>query len=78
MENKNLIIVRRQTLAAALETVRYKIKHLQNYYSREQVRCWFRERNKIVRELRYLPTDEQIQAGAKRVNFSNSSKIQKR
>ena len=73
MENK--IIVRRRALLASLETVNYQIKHLKSFYSKEQRRCWYVHRRHLKAELAGLPSDKQIQAGCKRVNFSNSSKI---
>lgn len=72
---KNKIIERRAALEAALETVRYQIKNLKKYYSREQVRCWYVHRDKLIKDLAKLPTEEIIQRNAKRINFSNSSKI---
>lgn len=63
---ENLIITRRRVLEAALSTVRYKIANLQPYFSREQIRCWYRERNAIVAKLKELPTIEQVKADAKR------------
>ena len=62
---KNKILERRATLEAALETLHYKIKTLNLYYSREQVRCWYIQRNKIVAELKALPTAEQVAHSAK-------------
>lgn len=64
MENK--IISRRRVLEAALHTVRFRIANLQPHYSREQIRCWYRERNMIIRELRALPTEQQVRENAKK------------
>lgn len=75
--SQNKILLKRKALEAALETIRFKIKHLQKYYSREQVRCWYVERNNLVRHLHGLPTEKQIQQSCKRVNFSNSFKYNK-
>lgn len=76
-EMKNKILLRRQALEAAHATINYKIKNLKHLFSREQVRCWYINRDRIIWELRQLPTEEQIQQGAKRVNFSNSTKYWK-
>lgn len=76
-EMKNKILERRRTLEAARDTLNYKIRTLNIYYSREQVRCWRIQRDKIVKELRALPTEAMIQANAKRVNYSNSTKYWK-
>lgn len=72
---RNKIIDKRTALEAALSTVRYQIKHLRKFYSREQVRCWRVRRNSLIAQLKALPTEKQIQAGCKRVNYSNSSKF---
>jgi hypothetical protein len=72
---KNKILERRAALEAAHETLNYQIKHLKKFYSREQVRCWYVNRDRIVWTLDHMPTEEQIQKDAKRINFSNSSKI---
>lgn len=73
-EMQNKILLKRQALEASRETLNYQIRNLNMYYSREQVRCWRIQRDKIVAELRALPTEAQIQQGAKRINFSNSLK----
>lgn len=73
-EMQNKILLRRAALEAAHETINYKIKNLKKFYSREQIRCWYIQRDKIVWELRHMPTAEQIQQNAKRVNYSNSLK----
>jgi hypothetical protein len=72
---KNKILLRRQALEAAHATVNYKIANLKHLFSRQQVRCWYIYRDRLVWELKQLPTEEQLQQGAKRVNYSNSSKI---
>lgn len=74
-EMQNKILLKRQALEASRETLNYKIKHLNMFYSREQVRCWRIQRDKIVAELRALPTEAQLQQGAKRINYSNSLKF---
>jgi hypothetical protein len=71
---KNKILLRRQALEASLETVRYKIKNLKPFFSRQQVSCWYIYRDKLIWELNQLPTPEQIQQSAKRINYSNSLK----
>lgn len=63
MENK--IITRRRALEAALETVNYKIANLKPHYSVPQIRCWYKERQTICEQLRYLPTVEQVKQNAK-------------
>jgi hypothetical protein len=63
MENK--IITRRRALEAALKTVRYQIKHLQPYYSREQIICWEKHRDSLIRQLELLPTEEEVRKNAK-------------
>jgi hypothetical protein len=72
---KNKIIERRAALEAALETVRFQIKNLKKHFSKEQVRCWYVHRDSLLKSLAKLPTEEIIQRNAKRVNYSNSSKI---
>lgn len=72
---KNKIIERRAALEAAHGTVNFKIKELKKFFSREQIRCWYIQRDRIVWELNQLPTEEMLQRDAKRINFSNSSKI---
>lgn len=64
MENK--LIERRRALTEALDTVRYQIKHLKKFYSREQVRCWYVRRNALKAELDALPTEEQIRQMARK------------
>lgn len=64
MENK--IITRRRSLEAALTTVRYQIANLKQFYSREQVRCWHKHRDSLIRQLDALPTEEQVKQNAKR------------
>lgn len=59
--SENKIIARRRALEAALDTVNYKIQHLKPYYSREQIRCWYIERNKLHEKLRMLPTDRDLE-----------------
>lgn len=63
MENK--IITRRRALEAALKTVRYQIDNLQPFYSREQVRCWRKHRDSLIRQLELLPTEAEVKANAK-------------
>jgi hypothetical protein len=75
--SKNKILERRQALEAARDTINYKIKNLRKFFSREQVRCWYILRDKIVWQLRQLPTEEMIQKDAKRINYSNSTKYWK-
>lgn len=76
-EMKNKILLKRQALEAARATLNYKIQNLKKFFSREQVRCWYIQRDRIVFQLRQLPTEEQIQANAKRINYSNSTKYWK-
>lgn len=76
-EMQNKILLRRQALEAAHETINYKIKNLKQFFSREQIRCWYIQRDRLVWELRRLPTPEQIQQNAKRINYSNSLKFNK-
>lgn len=61
----NKIIERRRSLEASLETVRYQIANLQPHYSREQVRCWYKHRDSLVRQLELLPTEAEVKANAK-------------
>lgn len=75
MQNK--ILLHRQALEAARATLNYKIKNLKKFFSREQVRCWYIQRDRIVWQLRQLPTEEMIQHDAKRINYSNSTKYWK-
>ena len=75
---KNKIIEKREALKASLETLDYQIKTLKNHVSSEQLRCWRIRRRNLYNQLCRLPTEVMIQAGAKRVNFSNSFKIKKR
>jgi hypothetical protein len=76
-EMQNKILLKRQALEAARATLNYKIQNLKKFFSREQVRCWYIQRDRIVFQLRQLPTEEQIQANAKRINYSNSTKYWK-
>jgi hypothetical protein len=76
-EMQNKILLRRAALEAAHATVNYKISELKKFFSREQIRCWYIQRDRIVWELKRLPTPEQIQQNAKRVNYSNSLKFNK-
>lgn len=76
-EMKNKILLRRQALEASRETLNYKIQNLRHLFSREQVRCWYIQRDRIVWELNHLPTEQMIQKGAKRINYSNSTKYWK-
>ena len=76
-EMKNKILLKRQALEAARATLNYQIKELSKYYSKEQVLVWRARRNKVVRSLRELPTEKQIQQGCLRVNYSNSTKFWK-
>lgn len=46
--------VRLEVLKAALETVEYKIKHLEPYYSYLQKRAWRADRKRIKREIKLL------------------------
>lgn len=73
--SKNMIIVRREALEAELAKLDYQLKNSQQFYSRAQVRCWRVRRRTVYKMLFALPTDAQLQQGAKRVNYSNSSKI---
>ena len=74
---KNKILLKRQALEAARDTVNFQIANLKPWYSRQQIRCWYIQRNKIVADLAKLPTEAQIQQDAKRVNYSNSTKYWK-
>lgn len=79
MENK--IIARRRALEAALATVRYQIANLKKHYSPEQVRCWYKHRDSLIKALEALPAIEQVRADAKRntaLRKSINSEIQKR
>lgn len=67
-EMRNKILLRRQALEAARATLNYKIQELKHLFSREQVRCWYVQRDRIVWELRQLPTEKEIQKDALRVN----------
>ena len=69
---KNKILERRAALEAALITINFKIKTLKPHYSREQVRCWYVLRKQLCSQLKNLPTVQQVQAGAKRLNYSNT------
>jgi hypothetical protein len=72
---KNKIIEKREALKASLETLDYQITHLRQHFSPQQVRCWRIRRRAIYKNLCNLPTEAMIQQGAKRINYSNSSKI---
>jgi len=51
------------------------VDNLRIYYSKEQVRCWCVNRYSLKKQLEGLPTEQQIQKGAKRINYSNSTKF---
>lgn len=74
---KNKILLKREALEASISTLTYQIVNLRIHCSKEQVRCWRVHRYNLKIQLAALPTEKQLQQGAKRVNFSNSSKIQK-
>lgn len=57
---QNLILKRRVVLQEAIKTLDYKIHNLQPYFSRLQVREWKRNRRKLKRDLRLLPTPQQL------------------
>lgn len=76
-EMQNKILVKRKTLQSSIELLSYKIENLRIYYSKEQVRCWRVNRYNLKQELAKLPTEEQIQKNAKRINYSNSTKFDK-
>lgn len=57
---QNLILKRRVVLQEAIKTLDYKIEHLQNHYAKVQVREWKRNRRKLRRDLRLLPTPQQL------------------
>lgn len=63
---RNKIIDKRSALEAALETVRYQIKYLKPFYAHTQIREWYRRRNSLVRQLKGLPTPEQLEASSRR------------
>lgn len=63
MENK--LIEHRRAIESALAVVNYKIENLKDFYSSEQVRCWYRERNMLAFKLSTLPTEEQVRELAK-------------
>lgn len=63
---RNKIIDKRTALEAALATVRYQIANLKKHYSREQVRCWYVRRDSLIKQLKGLPTVEQVKADARR------------
>lgn len=77
MVMKNKILEKRASITEAIATLKYQIKHLRIHYSKEQVRCWRIRRYNLERQLESLPTEEQLQRGAKRVNYSNSTKYWK-
>lgn len=74
---KNKIIEKREALKASIETLDYQMQHLKNHVSPMQIRCWRILRRKYYNTLMRLPTEADLQAGAKRINYSNSSKIKK-
>lgn len=74
---KNKIIEKREALKAAIATLDYKIANLRQFFSPLQVRCWRINRRTLYNQLCNLPTERMIQQGAKRINYSNSSKIKK-
>ena len=63
-----------ETLKAALETVNHKIKNLKPYYSREQVRCWYVNRNNLVKELKLNEAMLKAQASVSVVDLVRNSK----
>lgn len=75
---KNKIIEKRLALTEELAKLDYQLKHRQQFFSRAQVRCWRVRRRTVYNALFALPTDAQLQQGAKRINYSNSSKIKSR
>lgn len=71
-EMKNKILLKRASLIAAIETLNYKINHLSQFFSKPQIRCWKQEKKVLQFKLGNLPTEKQIQDGAKRINYSNT------
>jgi hypothetical protein len=72
---KNQILVRRASLRATIATLDYKIANLQKFFSEVQVEHWKKMRDTFQRDMDALPTEQQIQEGVKRINFSNTMAI---
>jgi phosphoenolpyruvate synthase/pyruvate phosphate dikinase len=62
---QNLILKRRVVLQEAIKTLDYQINNLQKHFSRLQVREWKRNRRKLKRSLKLLPTPQQLKRSGK-------------
>lgn len=51
--NESYLSKKVTTLKESLKTVRYQIANLKHLYSREQVRCWYLHRNKLIEQLAF-------------------------
>ena len=64
MQNK--ILAKRKVLEASIASVNYKIDNLKPFFSREQIRCWYIQRNSLCAQLKELPTEKEVREWAKR------------
>ena len=65
-EMQNKILQRRAILIEAIGTLDYQLEHLQNFYSKQQVRCWKKYRAALRKQLKKLPTEEELRASRAR------------